>query len=344
MRAAVYHGPGDLRVERIPKPEAMPGGALLEVSYCGLCGTDIKTYRRGHHMFTPPCVLGHEVVGRIVEMKDPHSSVSVKEGDLVAVAPYVPCFVCSLCARGRHELCRHKDWIDGGFAEYVAVPSGVLEKGTFRVPDGLDLRVAALAEPLACCLNAVTDSNVRMGETVLIIGAGPMGMMMLESCKAVGATKLLVSEPDELRRSQAEGRGALGIDPGRSSVAEWVNDVTCGAGADVVFVCVGAAEAVGEAMAAAGPGGTVNVFGGLSGGTTITVDAKRVHYDEVTLTGSFGFAPEHFRTALAMLASGRLNVEGIITHEFGLDSAASAFEAAAAGKCLKAVIRVGEDG
>jgi len=112
----------------------------------------------------------------------------------------------------------------------------------------------------------------------------------------------------------------------------------------VVFVCVGAAEAVGEAMAAAGPGGTVNVFGGLAGGTTISVDAKRVHYDEVTLTGSFGFAPEHFRTALAMLASGRLNVEGIITHEFGLDSAASAFEAAAAGKCLKAVIRVGEDG
>lgn len=344
MRAAVYHGPGDLRVERIPKPEAMPGGALLEVSYCGLCGTDIKTYRRGHHMFTPPCVLGHEVVGRIVEMKDPPSSVSVKEGDLVAVAPYVPCFVCSLCARGRHELCRHKDWIDGGFAEYVAVPSGVLEKGTFRVPDGLDLRVAALAEPLACCLNAVTDSNVRMGETVLIIGAGPMGMMMLESCKAVGATKLLVSEPDELRRSQAEGRGALGIDPGRNSVAEWVNDVTCGAGADAVFVCVGAAEAVGEAMAAAGPGGIVNVFGGLAGGTTISVDARRIHYDEVTLTGSFGFAPEHFRVALAMLASGRVGAEGIITHEFGLDDAARAFETASTGKCLKAVIRVGEDG
>ena len=99
MKAAVYHGPGDLVIEQIPKPEAMPGGALLEVSYCGLCGTDIKTYRRGHHMFTPPCVLGHEVVGRIVEMEDPHASVSVKEGDFVAVAPYVPCFVCPLCAR-----------------------------------------------------------------------------------------------------------------------------------------------------------------------------------------------------------------------------------------------------
>jgi L-iditol 2-dehydrogenase len=277
-------------------------------------------------------------------MEDLHASVSVKEGDFVAVAPYVPCFVCPLCARGRHELCRHKDWIDGGFAEYVAVPAGVLEKGTFRVPDGLDLRVAALAEPLACCLNAVADSNVHMGDTVLVIGAGPMGMMMLESCKAAGATRLLASEPDELRRSQAQGRGAQAVDPGRTSAAAWVNDLTGGAGADVVFVCVGAAEAVGEAMAAAGPGGTVNVFGGLSGGTTISVDAKRVHYDEVTLTGSFGFAPEHFRTALAMLASGRLNVEGIITHEFGLDDAASAFETAAAGKCLKAVIRVGKDG
>jgi len=212
------------------------------------------------------------------------------------------------------------------------------------VPDGLDPRVAALAEPLACCLNAVTDSGVHMGDNVLVIGAGPMGMMMLESCKAAGATRLLVSEPDELRRSQAQRRGAQTVDPGQTSAAAWANDLTGGAGADVVFVCVGAAEAVGEAMAAAGPGGTVNVFGGLSGGTTISVDAKRVHYDEVTLTGSFGFAPEHFRTALAMLASGRLNVEGIITHEFGLDDAASAFETAAAGKCLKAVIRVGKDG
>ena len=344
MRAAVYHGPGDLRVEQIPKPEARPGGALLEVSYCGLCGTDIKTYRRGHHMFTPPCVLGHEVVGRIVEMKDPSPSVSVNEGDLVAVAPYVPCFVCPLCARDRHELCRHKEWIDGGFAEYVSVPAGVLEKGAFRVPDGLDLRVAALAEPLACCLNAVTDSHVRMGDTVLIIGAGPMGLLMLESCRAAGATRLLVSESDECRRAQAERRGAWAVDPGQTDIAAWIKDATCSSGAEVVFVCVGAADAVDQAMAAAGPGGVVNVFGGLPGGAMISVDARRVHYDEVTVTGSFGFAPEHFRTALAMLAAGRVDVDGIITHEFSLDDATRAFETAATGKCLKAIIRVGEDG
>ena len=295
-------------------------------------------------MFTPPCVLGHEVVGRIVEMKDPSTSVSVKEGDLVAVAPYVPCFVCPLCARDRHELCRHKEWIDGGFAEYVSVPEGVLQKGTFRVPDGLDLMVAALAEPLACCLNAVADSRVRMGDTVLIIGAGPMGLLMLESCKAVGAARLLVSEPDECRRAQAERRGAKAVDPGQTDVAVWVNDATGGFGADVVFVCVGAAEAVGQAMAAAGSGGTVNMFGGLPGGAAISVDARRVHYDEVTLTGSFGFAPEHFRTALAMLAAGRIDVKDIITHEFGLDDAVRAFDTAATGKCLKAMIRVGQDG
>ena len=344
MKAAVYRGPGEVRVEQIPKPEAEPGGALLRVSYCGLCGTDIKTYRRGHHMFTPPCVLGHEVVGRVVETRDPSQSVSVNEGDLVAVAPYVPCFVCPLCARGRHELCRHKEWIDGGFAEYVSVPAGVLQKGTFRVPDGLDPRVAALAEPLACCLNAVTDSRVRMGDTVLIIGAGPMGLFMLESCKAAGAGRLLVSEPDECRRLQAERRGAEVVDPGQTDVAAWVNDATCGFGADVVFVCVGAAGAVDQAMAAAGPGGAVNVFGGLPGGTMLAVDAQRVHYDEVTLTGSFGFAPEHFRTALGMLAAGRVDVDGIITHEFSLDDAARAFETAATGKCLKAMIGVGQDG
>ncbi len=344
MKAAVYRGPGEVRVEQIPKPKTEPGGALLQVSYCGLCGTDIKTYRRGHHMFTPPCVLGHEVVGQIVQIRDPSPSVSVKQGDLVAVAPYVPCFVCPLCARHRHELCRHKEWIDGGLAEYVSVPAGVLQKGTFPVPDGLDLRVAALAEPLACCLNAVADSRVRMGDTVLVIGAGPMGLLMLESCKAAGAGKLLVSELDEYRRSQAERRGAVVVDPERTDVAGWVHDTAGGFGADVVFVCVGAAEAVDQAMAAVGAGGSVNVFGGLPGGTMLAVDARRVHYDEVTLTGSFGFAPEHFRTALGMLASGRVDVHGIITHQFCLDDAALAFETAAMGKCLKAMIGVAHDG
>ncbi len=344
MKAAVYHGPGDLRVEQMARPEVRPGGALLQVSYCGLCGTDVKTYRRDHHMFPPPCVLGHEVVGRIVEMQNPSPSVSVKEGDLVAVAPYVPCFVCPLCARGRHELCRNKDWIEGGFAEYVSVPAGVLEKGTFGIPNGLHPKTAALAEPLACCLNAVTDSRVRMGDTVLIMGAGPMGLLMLEACKAAGAARLLVSELDECRRSQAERHGALAVDPEQTDVVAWADDATGGSGVDVVFVCVGSAQAVEQGMAAAGPGGAVNVFGGLAGGAMISVDAKRVHYDEVTLAGSFGFAPEHFRVALGMLATGRVDVQGIITHEFGLDDAARAFETAAAGKCLKAMIRVGEDG
>lgn len=343
MKAAVYNGPGKLSITDIEAPVVGPGEALLEVKYCGVCGTDVKTYVRGHHMFTPPCVLGHEVVGRIVELKEPARGVTVREGDLVAVAPYVPCYSCAMCRRDRHELCRTKDWIDGGFAQYLKIPSGVLLKGTFAIPEGMDPKAACLSEPLACCVNAITDTPVRLGDTVLILGAGPMGLLILELCKASGAAVILVSEPDDRRRKFAADRGARVCDPSEKDLKEWVKDATGGVGADTVFVCVGAADAVKEGMSVAGQGGTVNIFGGLPGGAELTVDPRRIHYDEVTLAGSFGFTPEHFKIAMDLIASQRVCVEGIITHEFSIDNAAEALETAASGKALKALIAVNED-
>ncbi|MEA4884730.1 MAG: alcohol dehydrogenase catalytic domain-containing protein [Clostridia bacterium] len=343
MKAAVYHGPRDLRVESIDDPVLQPGDALLKVGFCGVCGTDVKTYLRGHHMFPPPCVLGHEVVGKIVEMKEPLSTTDIRVGDVVAVAPYVPCYSCTLCSHDRHELCRHKDWIDGAFAEYVRAPAGVLQKGTCKVPPGMDPRVACLSEPLACCVNAVTDSRVSLGDTVLIIGSGPMGLLMLELCKAVGASRVLVSEPNEWRRSEAEQRGAIVASPLDSDVPAWIRDHTDGEGADIVFICVGTADAVKVGMDSVRQGGLVNIFGGLPSGSELAIDSKRLHYDEVTLTGSFGFTPYHFRTALAMLASGGVHSSGLITHEYAINDARTALETAGSGEGLKILLKVDGD-
>ncbi|MGB4337292.1 MAG: alcohol dehydrogenase catalytic domain-containing protein [Bacillota bacterium] len=343
MKAAVYLGPGQLEVRKVAVPRVGPGEALLEVMYCGVCGTDVKTFVRGHHMFSPPCILGHEVVGRIVRLDSPAPGVAVREGDVVAVAPYVPCYSCAMCRRGRHELCECKDWIEGGFAEYVRIPAGVLLKGTVALPEGMPAELGCLSEPLACCINAVTDTPVRLGDTVLILGAGPMGLLMLEACKAAGAAKVLVSEPDAERREEAKRRGAVVADPAGCDLAACVSGVVGKAGPDQVFVCVGSAEAVSQGLTVAGKGSSVNVFGGLKSGTLLEVDAGRVHYDEVVLTGSFGFSPDQFKTALALLSSGRVDVENFITHVFSLDDAREALEAAAAGKVRKAVIAVNPD-
>lgn len=345
MKAVVYHGPGDLRVENVDDPVLEEGDVLLGVSYCGLCGTDVKTYKRGHHMFTPPCILGHEVVGRIVEIAGEPVKPDIAVGDMVAVAPYVPCYGCAYCRSGREELCTNKGFIEGAFAEYVRIPAEVVSKGTFHIPSEEDIKLACLAEPLACCVNAAQDSHVRLADTVMIIGAGPMGLLMLELCKAMGASKILVSEPNGFRRNKAAERGAVVIDPACSGtdVSAWAKEQTDGIGADVVFVCVGATEAVDAALGCVRKGGTVNIFGGLPSGSRLTVDPHILHYDEVILTGSFGFTPLQFHTALTMLTGGAIDAGSVITHEFDVDQAVEAFDMASSGESLKILLKVDGD-
>ncbi|MDD4336218.1 MAG: alcohol dehydrogenase catalytic domain-containing protein [Firmicutes bacterium] len=345
MKAVVYHGPGDLRIENVNDPVLNEGDALLKVLYSGLCGTDVKTYRRGHHMFTPPCILGHEVVGRIEAIEGNLARPDIAVGDLVAVAPYVPCYGCAHCRNDREELCNNKDGIEGAFAEWIKIPAEVVSKGTFHVPSIEGLKLACLSEPLACCVNAVQDSRVSLGDVVMIIGAGPMGQLMLELCKSVGASKVLVSEPNDFRRNKAAERQAVVLNPAGEGVdvSAWVKEQTGGVGADVVFVCVGSTDAVEVALGCVRKGGTVNLFGGLPGGSRITVDPHILHYDEVILTGSFGFTPLQFHTALTMLAGGAIDAGSIITHEFDLDQAVEAFDMASSGKALKILLKVDGD-
>lgn len=340
MKAAVYHGPGDIRLETAPKPVPGPRDALVRTGWVGLCGTDIKTFLRGHPMFKPPCILGHELVGRLEQLGPECTGVQAAVGDMVAVAPYVPCNHCRLCLKGREELCSQKAGIEGAFCEYVLVPHEVAVQGLVRVPESLDPRSACLAEPLACCLNALEDTPLDPGDTVLIVGAGPMGLLMLELAKTCGAGRIFVSEPNECRRGEAGARGAAVINPMDRPLKEWVGEQTGGLGVDAVFVCVGLPSALEAVWEAVRPGGTVNIFGGLPTGSHVDLDPNRVHYAEMVITGSFGFAPRHFRRALDLLAAGRFNVDTVISGEFPLEQIADAFQAGASGEAFKVLIRM----
>lgn len=336
MKAAVYYGPMDMRWEEVETPACGAGELLVKIEASGVCGTDVKTYKRGHPMFKPPVILGHEFAGVVVAVGPDVRGYS--EGDRVIAAPYVPCGRCPMCRIGEFELCENKWKLGGAFAEYVKIGKEVAEKGMFRIPDTLSYTEAALAEPLACCLNAMDDCGLRRGDVVLIAGAGPMGLINLAVAKASGASKVLVAELNGDRRRIAEEMGAVGIDPGSGDVRGKVLEATGGKGADVLIVAIGLTEVAEQYMTLVRKGGTINLFGGFPSGSKLSVDPNLLHYDQVKLTGSFGFTPYYVENALKLIAEGRIDIKRIITHRMKLADVKEAIELVLRQQALKVIL------
>jgi L-iditol 2-dehydrogenase len=284
VRAARFHGPGDVRVEELARPEPRAGDVLVQVEVALTDGTDLKAFRRGHPLLLsdPPSPFGHEFCG-----------VDVATGRRVVAA--------NSDADGTPgaELAL----LNGAYAEYLLVPERIAGVNLLPVPDGLASEVAAMVEPLACCLRGVERTGVEAGQSVAILGTGPIGLMLCACVSDAGARPLAVGGRPE-RRALAPLFGA---------------EVGERGGADVVIEAAGTAEAWRDAAALARPGGTVLYFGGLERGATVEVDAYRLHYEELTLRGSFHHTPRHVRAALAFLASGAYPWERLVTHRIGLD-------------------------
>jgi L-iditol 2-dehydrogenase len=293
VKAIRFHGPGDLRLEDVPKPEPGPGDVLVQVETALTDGTDLKAYRRGHPLLLAslPSPFGHEFCG-----------VDVATGRRVVAANSAPCGRCAACRRGDETLCENLELLNGAYAEYVLVPARIAGTNLLRVPDRLPAAVAALVEPLACCLHGVERLRVREGETVDVLGAGPIGLMLCACIRDAGGRAFVVGGRPERRALVPE----FGGEPGD------------GGGADHVVEAAGTEESWDEALRLARPGATVLFFGGRERGTTLTVDTYRLHYEELTLRGSFHHAPRHVRAALAFLASGAYPWERLITHQVGL--------------------------
>lgn len=346
MRAAVFLGPQAMELRDVPRPTAGPGEVVIKIAACAVCGTDLRIFSGGKTRGVyPPRVLGHEIAGEVVDIgPGAERHTDVRLGDRVATPPGIPCLACRFCNTGHENLCRRRTALgyryDGGFAEYMVVPAIGVERGLlFPIPDSLTDVEAALAEPLACVVNGQCKSQVALGDVVLIIGAGPIGLMHVQLVRLRGARKVLVSEPSATRRDLARELGATRtINPRAEDLAAAVREETNGDGADVVVAAIGVPGIVNDLLEVTRPGGRVNLFAGYSGSGETTLEANLIHYGELIVTGTNACTREDFRQALHLLSGGDFQAAPLVTHRFPLEQIAEAFETTRSGAGLRVVV------
>jgi L-iditol 2-dehydrogenase len=296
VKAALLYGPGDLRVEEVRRPEPGPGDVLVQIEVALTDGTDLKTFKRGHPLLAreSPAPFGHEFCG-------------IVDGRRVVAANSAPCGSCDGCARG--EQCRQLVFLAGAYADWIVVPERIAAVNMHDVPPGIAPEVAAMVEPLACCLRGIERAGIHAGDAVAILGAGPIGLMLAACVADAGGWPVVVGGRPE-RQELVELFGAESGD---------------GAGADVVIEAVGSDAAWSDAVELVRPGGTVVMFGGLPRDARPPVDAYRLHYDELTVRGSFHHTPATVRAALGFLGSGAYPWDRLVTHRVLLDELPALF-------------------
>lgn len=345
MKAAVVHGKDDIRIELVPVPEINEGEILVKVRASGICATDIKTLLGQGLPKNLPAILGHEVAGT-VERVGPGVR-ELESGARVAVYPIAVCGECFFCRRGRHNLCLKEfglaHGIDGGFAEYVRIPKQIVNiGGVVKLPGDLPYEKAAIAEPLSCCLAAARAVKLEAGDTMLVVGAGPMGLLHLKAGLWRKAKVIMA----DLRRDRLEMAARMGaahcIDAGAEDVVEEVRRLTGGLGADLVVASLGVPEVMVKYLPAVRSGGTFNIFGGPPAGRPVSIDFRWIHYSEVVLTGTFASTPADFRLAVDLICRGEIEVADLISHRFSLDNMLEAVELAKKQEMIKGVLLMPE--
>ena len=325
MLAAVYHGPNDLRVERVPTPNIGPDEALLKVTTANICGTDLRILHGGHRLYPQGTVRipGHEVVGDIAALGAEVTGYTI--GERVFVAPNMGMSAGRETISGNNNLDPNYQAIginlDGAFAEYMRVPAAAIRQGNLMpVREGVDPAVAALVEPLACVLRGQNAVNVQSGDVVVVMGAGPIGILHMKLARLRGAVRVIVSEPGEYRREQARQLGAdRVVAPAAEDLRAVVLAESSGRGADVVIVAAPSKVAQQQALDIAGLGGRINFFGGLSKeDSIIQFDSNKVHYNELIVTGTTACSTYDCWRAAEIVNSGRLDLAGLITSRFPL--------------------------
>lgn len=327
MTAAVLYGKRDVRIEQIPIPRVEPGEVLVRIKAALTCGTDLKVYRQGFHarMIVPPAVFGHELAGVVEEVGEGVESFS--PGMRVVAANSGPCNKCFFCERHLDNLCENLQFINGAYAEFIKIPESIVRQNLLILPDNVSFHEAALVEPLACVLRAVEKTGIEEGDTVVVIGMGPIGLMFVQTLKSMGARVVaLGNRHSQLNMAKTMGADHV-IDSTHSNVVEQVRKVTNGMrGADIVIEAVGSRETWQQALGMVRRGGTINLFGGCPSGTHIPLDSTLIHYSEITIKANFHHTPRHIREALDAIHRGRLNAKSLITGEERLSSLGSVLE------------------
>ncbi len=342
MKAGLLKAPDHLDYESVSDPALAPGDLLIRVRAATVCGTDIRIFRGKKTVGVRyPSILGHEFSGEIVD-NGGHGQFSC--GDAVAVCPAIPCGHCAHCKRGYENICMNQTAIgyeiDGAFAEFIRIPAkAVLSGNVFKLPQGLGWEKASLIEPLACVLNGQQRIDIGIGDRVVILGCGPIGLLHVKLARLSGAARVIVSEPSSSRRAAALEAGAdMVVDPTCEDLKAIVKRETDGLGADKVIVAIGVPRLANDAISLVRHRGAVSLFAGFSAGEQAMLDVNAIHYNEIVVTGSFGLDRLQFEMALGMIASGRLEVESMLTHRFELSDILAALETAERGDAIKVAI------
>jgi L-iditol 2-dehydrogenase len=328
MKAAVLRGKEDLRIEQVPAPKAGPGELVLRVDAALTCGTDLKVFRRGYHakMLTKDRLFGHEVAGTVVEVGEGVAEFRV--GERVLPLNSAPCDACFYCGQGQQNLCEDLLFNNGAYAEYIRVPERIVEKNTLRIPEGMRAEHAALTEPLACVVRGLEESNAKAGQTAIVLGAGPIGLLFIHAAAIEGLRVIaVVKRTDQVKTAKLFGAEQV------VRVADVENPVAAakaltpgGRGADLVFEAVATPEAWQWAVEMVRKGGVVNWFGGPPAGTEVKLDTNMIHYSDLTLKASFHHTPATVRRAFAMIESGRFNADAFLTGTASLEDVPQVFE------------------
>ncbi|MGB9682251.1 MAG: zinc-dependent dehydrogenase [bacterium] len=344
MKAAVLESLENLVVKDVPEPNLPSDGLILKVESVAICGSDIRIYHRGHTRVKPPQIIGHEVAGTVYKVGKDTSEF--KEGDKVVLGADVPCGKCYYCLRGHQNNCVEAMafgyQLAGGFAQFMAVPREAIDAKIIQsLPENLSFDEACLTEPLACVVNGQNLSNIEAGDTVAIIGAGPIGLMHTMLARAKGATKIILSELSEKRISLAKGFPIdIIVNPNNEDPVKRVLAETGGRGADVVIVAAPSSAAQAQAIYMVRNLGKVNYFGGLPPDTKeVPIDTNRIHYREIFVHGSHGSSPKDNHIALKLIASGQVEVKKLITYVLLLDEINRGLRLVESGEALKVVLK-----
>jgi len=345
MKAAVYLGTDTMEIREVPTPAVDDDSILMKIRACAICGSDIRIFHKGNNRVVPPAILGHENSGEIVAVGKNVTGYQV--GDRLAIGADVPCGQCWFCRKGMGNNCQTNYAMGyqfpGGFAEYMLLNRMVVNYGPItKLPDNVSYEDGALAEPLACVLNGLEKTPVYLNDTVVILGTGPIGMMIAEVSKQMGASKVIMVNRSRHRLTLAEKLdiGDVYVCSAEEDPVERVLAETDRLGANVIFTTNSSPESQNDALHMAVNRARICFFGGLAGDIRSTpIDTNVIHYKELMVTGTHGSLPGQHADAVSMIASGAINISKFRTHEYSLDRILEGIRMAESHDGLRVIVK-----
>ena len=341
MRAARFYAPGDIRIENVDVPKIAKDELLVRNHVTLTCGTDLKMFLRGHRLANPPLIIGHEFAGTVQEIGE--DVKGFEKGMRIVAANSAPCMECYYCRIGRPNLCERLDEVligfssPGAYAEYVRLPGRIVKQNTLEIPKDVSFEEAAFLEPLACVVHGIELSDIKAGDFIFVIGAGPIGLIHVQVAKVRGAKTVVIADASADRLQKAAQLGADQLIDSNDPLNQ-VRKLTENRGADVTIEAVGKPDTWELAVRATRKGGTTVLFGGCPSGSTASIDTGAVHYGELTLRGVFHHTPRNVREALRLISTRQVRVAPLVTHRRSLAEVEEALRLMQKGVAIKVAI------